>query len=451
MNNIPEQIVLIYPKHDTGIKRYLTDKSIDKHYQQRPQCGLEYIAAVIEDSFGKHIKIYDGEIISEEEIIENIPKNGIVGLSDWSSNHSNVIKLAKIAKEAGNKVIIGGVNILSDMPAILLKKYPFIDYIVFGDGEMAFKKIVERIVPEKIENLWYRKNGKIVSNENKNVDIIKLPLFNLEHSVGREKYYFKKEMWWTPVAGIRGCINAVKCGKRCTFCTRAMTGIRVLPPKRYWEQIQFLNKNYGITKFFETGEVFSVGNYPEKLAEAKPKNFGIKLRVYEGITSIDKKIYHKVAKKIGISEIFLGIEHVSSNIIKLHKNVQFNKKRIEETLQTLKDLDIKFSFGMVFGLPGETLKSAEENYNFCKYLVDNYDNISGIFVNIATPFRGNKLFKFIINNPRALADYKERTGKDLINDDLPDYDVLIDLNIKYNCGLTAKDVYYFTEKARGLL
>lgn len=440
-------IMLIQPKHD---KEFFVDTLI---YKPRPLCGLEYIAKVLEKEYPQtDIKIYDGEIIDEQKILKNLPHGGVVGLSDWFSNHKNVIKYARIAKELGNIVVLGGPNV-TYMPHILLKKYPFIDYIILRDGEEAFKKLlsVPKFQLSRINNLCYRKEGLMLNNINRNVNLNKLPLFDFSHSVKLEKYYINsKDNWWTPIAGIRGCINATRY-RRCVFCSLPTIGVRVQNPRIYWKQVKYLNKKYGINRFFETGDIFSVGNYPLKLAEAKPKELNVILGVHESVTSIDKKVYEKCAKNLGISEVFLGVEHVNKKILELNKNVSYDRNKIEEVISLLEKLEIKISLGLIWGLPGETRETAEENYSFLQEITKRHKNIYRASLSIVTPHRGTYLFDLLSKNPSAVKEYNNKKGRNLIDDDMLDINYLQNLNLKYNCKLEMDQLHKILNKAQKIL
>ena len=296
-----QNIVLIHPPIDKA------SYSITSIYKPRPKIGLESIAHTAKSAL-PYLSLYilDGEILSPEEMSKAMPTNSLVGISDWVSNHANALFYARKAKESNNTVLLGGPNVayLSEQ---ILSNNPSVDYLIRGDGEDAFLKILQGRPFQEINNIVYREADNIIQNPLKRTNLRKIPLISFKHTKEWRRYYQNDSEWWTPVSGIRGCIGAVANKQRCDFCSIPYHSMRVQDPELYWQQIASLNSKYGITSFFETGDIFSVGTYPQKLAKHKPSHLNIRLGVDESIRSIDKELYTKSASKLGIEEVFIGI------------------------------------------------------------------------------------------------------------------------------------------------
>lgn len=101
-----------------------------------------------------------------DSIIEKLDEPYIVGFSCCIWNQNFNLELAERIKKRypGCKIIFGGHNVTKDN--ILLKKYSFIDVLVFGEGEKAFTEAVMNIDDgnlTKVSNISFRKNGIIFS------------------------------------------------------------------------------------------------------------------------------------------------------------------------------------------------------------------------------------------------------------------------------------------------
>ncbi len=101
-----------------------------------------------------------------DSIIEKLDEPNIVGFSCCIWNHNFNLELAeKIKKKYPEcKIIFGGHNVTRDN--ILLKKYPFIDVLVFGEGEKAFCEAATGLFEgclKDVDNISFRKNDIIYS------------------------------------------------------------------------------------------------------------------------------------------------------------------------------------------------------------------------------------------------------------------------------------------------
>lgn len=67
----------------------------------------------------------------------------------WNSNYS--LKLMKAVREQcpNIKIIIGGPDIYANIDPDYFSKYPFVDYAVYGNGEDAFKEIIDSIIENR--------------------------------------------------------------------------------------------------------------------------------------------------------------------------------------------------------------------------------------------------------------------------------------------------------------
>ena len=265
------KIQFIHPSND---EKHLNLQNGYKSFP--PPVGLEILANYLNSkNKGLDIEIFDGNSTDNDTIVSNI--NGdIIGISDWFSNHNTVIKIARTIKRTNPKakIIIGGPN-ASNLGERILLNHMFIDYVVYGDGEEAIDGIVKGLLLDKIPNLWYKtEEGSIKFTFKKSFNINSTLSYNLDHlfEYNIEKYdsrlySYSNSVSLTPmpISSIRGCIKAQKYGA-CSFCSiNSDSKIKIKSAEKFWQQIIALNSNYGINKFFETGDSFVIGDYPEQL------------------------------------------------------------------------------------------------------------------------------------------------------------------------------------------
>lgn len=436
-----KKVQLIHPPND------LKYADLRTGYQSYPPpTGLLILAAYVKKYLSSVVfEIFDGNFTPISKILENLDGD-IIGISDWFTNHDNALLLAKKAKEKNRNciVVLGGPNASNLGDRILINNY-FVDYVVNGDGEIPLLEILEN---KKPQNTWYRNElNEIEFNQSGIFEINSSENFNYNDlfETDIEKYDSRKEGYFDsidrtpiPISSIRGCIKAVKEGL-CSYCSIPMLKkVRVMQPKKVWEQIFFLYENYGITKYFETGDNFTVGDYPERLLEAKPKDLKIGFRIYAIPGTISENNID-ILKRLGVEEIFIGMETTDSNILRnANKNVDIAS--MEHIIALLKETGIRVFLPFLFGLPGETKNSLTESYSYAKYLIDKYDNIQRLLFSLAIPLIGTPWFNQLSKNRDILEDYNE-DSRSLLRDDRIEYERLFLLSLKYLSEVKFKEIY----------
>ncbi len=414
----------------------------------RPPIGLEIIAAFLERDFAHigqsiEIEILDGEIIAHEELVSLIDADW-VGFSSLFSNHENCVTLAEIAKSRGAKVVFGGPN-ATHLARQILKNHPFVDFVIVGDGEEALSALLRGVDLHKVPNLVFRTPDGLAMNPVRLVDINAVPLFNFEHLRNNSRYFEDNEPF--PLCCIRGCAKAVLKG-RCLYCSCHLTGLRTLEPERVWKQIKLLQDHYGITSFFEAGDSFLVNVpgknqgkwsilYPELLLRTRPADLHPSFRIYERPDMIERK-HVQLLRELGVDEIFLGFEHVNISLRKQAKRIVTGQD-IWKILATLQEYDIKVVLALLYGIPGESLNSAEENSTFIFRVTEKFKNVSKLFISVVLPLAGTALFSRLLSEPEIVHEYNVH-GHNLAEDDIFDYDLLTRLMINKFCTINAGEL-----------
>jgi len=454
----------------------LVQPNIDqKHEKQRqaygsinrpPETGLAVLIAWVKAySTKKHdIKALNpGKGL--EELAKELAECDLAGISDWFSNHDNCVSLAKKAKLINPKLKIafGGPN-ASMIPEEILANHPCVDFVISRDGEDSLLALAEQKPVEEVPNLWFRNMGKIKFTFRHYTDLSKVPLWDFSDFQDWEKRlseYLKVQKagldpWLIPpltLFSFRGCMKAIKEGV-CSYCTSSEEIGRGLPPKKLWNQVMHLNQNYGAEIFYMCDDIFPITvKRIKEIAEAKPKNAKARIRAYGYLPDLAKlnsqqlKEVTKNLEKIGVFNLFFGSEHYCPSIL-----TEMNKKGItvEETARIIKVLHdegkIRTTIAYLVGLPGESKESLEINLKTLERLLEVENCIERLYISVGIPFKGTAWYKKIATNKELAAEYKEKTGKDLLADDSPDYVLLSKLSRKYTTSAKPEEINYYLNR-----
>jgi radical SAM superfamily enzyme YgiQ (UPF0313 family) len=125
---------------------------------------------------------------------------------DYIKDISYIIKESK--SEA--RLLYGGPEVSFEIKE-LMESNPFIDFVIFGEGEETFKEFLEEIqkpspLLRKIKGLAFRENNEAIINESRglidNLDIINYP-YEPEEEFENKIIYYESS---------RGCPRKVICG-----------------------------------------------------------------------------------------------------------------------------------------------------------------------------------------------------------------------------------------------
>jgi radical SAM superfamily enzyme YgiQ (UPF0313 family) len=420
------KIVLVHPNSDDGYKGREAD-----HIKSVP-IGLELLAAALENQ--GDITIIDGNAVDPFAEIDKISEMDWFGATSLYSNHRNCLNLAQIAKSKGAKTVLGGpnVNFLWDR---ILRNNPFVDYVVVGDGEDALPELVKGTPSEIIPNLAHRKKGEPEKNRGINTDLDLL--FNLEHVLA-DKYDRQAHI---PISDIRGCSKAELKG-RCSYCSIDHS-LAVMDPELVWKQVDLLYSDYEFDFFFHTGDCFFVGDYPEKLLDARPQNLvNTKHKIYVRPKDITKDSL-ELMQQLNVTWAFLGVETINDRLLKI-ANRQTNREEIDQALSIICPTDITVQLPFIYGMRGDTTQTIQENFEYAQQLADKHPNV--IFLGSkAVPVAGSKWFSNLLNNPEVVKEYPEIIHKDVL-----DYTKLLKLHLKYSTHTNYDAVSYYASKTVGL-
>lgn len=261
------------------------------------------------------------------------------------------------------KIILGGSRTTDTIGRSILHAFPYIDFIVSGDGEDAlFRLALDYDNHESIPGLLYRNQDLVHWNKTaKHLDINTLPIptydsfyQQLTRTAADIQQYFQY-YGRLPVEISRGCW-----WNRCTFCNLNIQhpNYREKSTSRILQEIQNLSERYRMMNFQLIGNTLPKTEYRtlfEKLKKIdKDFTFFVEARAGQ-MTSQD----YTAMKEAGFTSIQTGIESFSKNYLrKMNKGV-----RVIDNIAALKfckENDIKNNYNLLVGYPNEEPQDFEE-------------------------------------------------------------------------------------------
>jgi radical SAM superfamily enzyme YgiQ (UPF0313 family) len=420
------KIALLTPPYDLMKKGYGSKRKVRGGLF--PPLGLAYLASPLIKE-GHQIKIIDassceysndevGEILSEFQ-------PDIIGISSVTGSAEESYALANYLKSRFEKtpIVYGGPH-ASCFPEMIFDNIPDLDLLVYGEGEVTFKKIIdfyekENKIPIDLPGTWISQNGELVKNSPAkpvlNLDDLLPPTYDL---FDYKKIYKPLPLQYKklPVANMitsRGCPYG-----KCAFCFesgRASQIYRRHSPGRVIEEVKFLINHQGVQEiaFWDDNFLISqewIFNFCDLLDKEKIK---MPWSVVARVDTITKDMLERAVRS-GLWNIFFGIESGNQDLLdRIKKRITLDQVR--QAIKWSNELGIDTRGSFMLALPGETPEKAMRTIKFACEIDVTYAQFLPTH-----PEWGTELYDDAIASGRIVPLYQGRTAVTYIPDGYKD-------------------------------
>ena len=302
------------------------------------------------------------------------------------------IRLCK--KFSPDSILVAGGSHFTLMAEPILQELKELDYIVLGEGEIAFFQFLQDLSRggkgRGVKGIAYRENGEIILNERQplipNLDSLPLPAYHFI-DVEKEAYY-----WHGMGKRAFGLSTSRGCGDRCAYCseTRFWEGVwRGRSGKKIVEEISYLHHQYGKTLFVFNENTF---NWSRKRVEEFLDELGKSgLRVHFWFQSRIKDILRDEdlipeMKRLGLYEVMLGIESIQPDVLNRYEKNQ-SREMAQRAMDILRKNKIMVMANIMCGDWNDSKETIQEVFQFVKSQSD------FLVLTLTTPLPGTKYFE----------------------------------------------------------
>jgi len=364
-----------------------------------PSFGLLQLAAYLERE-GIEVQVLDGTALKNawKDIASSISTSmaDVIGITCSATCLSpealQAISLCrKLSPEA--KIIAGGSH-FTLMAEPILKEIKELDYIVLGEGEIAFSKLLRNLSGggsgNGLRGIAFLQNGKVVLPERyppiPNLDSLPFPAYHLV-DMESEAYY-----WHGMGNRAFGISTSRGCGDRCAYCseTKFWEGVwRGRSGKKVVEEISYLHRQYGKSLFVFNENTF---NWNRKRVEEFLEEVGRSgLRIHFWFQSRIKDILRDEdllpeMRRLGLYEVMLGIESIHPDVLNRYDKQQ-SKEMAQKAIDILRRNKIMVMANIMYGDWNDSEESLKEVFRFVKHQSD------FLILTLTTPLPGTRYFE----------------------------------------------------------
>lgn len=303
------------------------------------------------------------------------------------------------------KIVWGGIHTTLCPESVL--KQDFVDFVIIGDGEISYSKILNNVIKneiplESIDNLGYKDGMQVKYNRRSFVDLNNIPqpawdLVIVENYI-RKKFYSNRVL---TINTSRGCPY------KCSFCCVPVVHQgkwRGISAEKIVEQLVYLKEHYQIDGFQVDDDEFDINR--SRILELcdllQLNNINLNWSHFSRVNIIKEDVLKREVE-CGLKLIEFGVESGSERMLKF-----LNKKQTLEQIFNAygicKNLKLKTSALFMIGLPTEETAETMDTVKMVKRLKPHL-TICTIFC----PYPGTHLFEYCIDN--ELFNYDDNLEK----------------------------------------
>jgi radical SAM superfamily enzyme YgiQ (UPF0313 family) len=358
-----------------------------------PPLGLASMAAVLRKA-GHDVAILDATLtprVPNDTWASRISawRPDLVGFSAITPAFLDAYDVCRRVKDSAPdvKTVFGGVHVSWGRERILAR-FPAIDCVVSGEGELAMARLAAGETPGAIPGLVYRENGRVLAARPQeredlcNLDDLPFPAWDLVAGFPR-RYYLPLASYTrhpgTHLVSSRGCVY------QCSYCDRSVfqRTFRWNSPQYTFELVKHLRTDYGVRHVFFYDDLFTLNR--ERVAELcgllREARLGVRFNCIVRIGHIDQELI-ALLKGAGCFIVSVGIESGDQAILDANKEgLRLEDVRRDVTALHQAGLYVKGLFMM--GFPGEGEASIRTTIDFACSLPLKDANVTAF-----TPFPG---------------------------------------------------------------
>jgi len=364
-----------------------------------PSFGLLQLAAYLEKE-GMEVQIADATAFTNSwkdlSLFISSSKAEVIGITCSATCLSpEALQTIQLCRQLspGSMIVAGGTH-FTLMAEQILQEIVELDYIVLGEGEIAFLELLRNLSGggdgRDVKGVAYREDGKVIRNGRQpiipNLDSLPLPAYHLI-DMEKEAYY-----WHGMGRRTFGLSTSRGCGDHCAYCSesRFWEGIwRGRSGRAVVEEISHLHRRYGKSLFVFNENTFnwSRRRMEEFLDELGKSGLRIHFWFQSRLRDIlrDEDLIPEM-KRLGLYEVMLGIESIHPGVLDRYEKQQ-SREMAQRAIDILKKNDIMVMANVMFGDWNDSEETLKEVFQFVKKQSD------FLVLTMTTPLPGTKYFE----------------------------------------------------------
>jgi radical SAM superfamily enzyme YgiQ (UPF0313 family) len=354
-----------------------------------------------------------GEQYVRSEVEEKIRHSDadFFGLSGMSTQYAYLKWVAEIIhKYHPNKPIVcGGASAYYSANVMLEDSY--IDVCSVGDGDEVMAEVMTYWGDlEKVKGIAYKDGDEVrYTLQRPPIDIENLLPLNDTYELFNMETYLQAKLfinapstrYYQPHSGDKtfSVYFSRGCPYSCRFCSLSTLTLRFKSAQVMRDEMLYLKERYQVKAFHFVDELFIVNK--RRMMELADYIEDMNI-IFDGqgrVNTVDEPTLKRL-KEVGMVSVGYGVESGSNTILKAMKK-SCSQDTIKAALNTNAKLQLHTKLQLIFGYPGENIKTITETVDFFNEI-----GHPGRRMGVITPIPGSPLY----DQPEVIKKIKEKLG-----------------------------------------
>jgi len=354
-------------------------ESVGKIEAPWPPLGVLYCAGVLMNN-GVEVSVRDQAAngLSSQQVLRWVKKEDpdVLGFSVLLTSFKEALKLALQAKEANPNLIVVFGNYHATFNAErILKKYPFVDVIVRGEGEHTTQELANYLEKKKslkeIAGLTFRNDGHVVSTPDAPLigSIDDLPIPNRDLT-GAE---YTSEIFGIKVATRKftSIVSSRGCPFRCSFCGCRKFARGVWRPRSVKslmkEFLLLYSKGFRQFLFVDDNFTLNLRRVVKLCRQIRKERLDIEWFCDSRVDNCNYDTFREMVKA-GCRLLYFGVESVNQRILDYYKK-GITPDQTRRAVKSARRAGMDIIVGsFIVGAPDETRKEIQNTLRFAHEL-----------------------------------------------------------------------------------
>ncbi|WP_019357532.1 RiPP maturation radical SAM C-methyltransferase [Streptomyces sp. AA1529] len=258
------------------------------------------------------------------EIVAREPD--VVGFCSTFQQNTAALAAAKYVKRLAPHIttVLGGANCDAEQGHAAHRNFPFVDYVVRGEGEAAFPRLLAALddsgSPRAIPGLcWRDAEGTSVANPMATSPLPPAAITSPDYSGYFERLAASAARHWVEpklvVEGARGCWWGEK--HHCTFCglNGTFMEFRSKAPERFYDEIMELARKHRVLDMYVVDNILDMGYVRTVLPRIVDSGYDLRLHIE--IKANMRRSQLQTLADAGMIYVQPGIESLNSRVLDL--------------------------------------------------------------------------------------------------------------------------------------
>lgn len=288
----------------------------------------------------------------------------VVGFTSTFQQNAASLAAARALKRIRpqTSTVMGGANCDGPQGAALHRAFPFLDFVVRGEAELAFPELLsaledgDRAALAGIAGLCFRNaDGTTAANPMSGKPLPPSAIARPNHDAYFERLETAAAASWIEpklvVEGSRGCWWGEK--HHCTFCglNGSSMEFRSKPPGEFAAEVLDLAERHRILDFLVVDNILDMGYFGTVLPQLAATGFDLRLH-FEIKANLRRDQFDTLLAS-GVTQVQPGIENLSTRVLRIMDKGVTGCQNVR-ALRDAQSAGVSVSWNYLYGFPGET-------------------------------------------------------------------------------------------------